>query len=152
MKQIASNKKAFFNYFIEDKFEAGIALVGSEVKSLRAGKCSLVDSFVSINGGEVFLKNCQISVYDKAASAFKPDEKRARKLLLSKEQIKKLEQKSKTKGYTIVPTKIYLNSKGLVKLEIALAKGKQMHDKKEVIKAKDIDREVARELSYNKKR
>jgi len=150
MKQIASNKKAYFNYFIEDTFEAGIVLEGSEVKSLREGKCSLAESFVTITGGEVFLKNCQITTYDKTAAAFKPEEKRPRKLLLRKDQIKKLDQKSKTKGYTIVPTKVYLSSKGFVKVEIALAKGKQLHDKKEVKKAKDIDREVARELAAKK--
>ena len=146
MKQIVSNKKAFFNYFIEDKFEAGIVLEGSEVKSLRGGKCSLVDSFVSIVNGELFLKGCQIPVYDKT-TAYKPDERRPRKLLMQREQIDRIILKSKVKGYTIVPTQIYLSKKGLVKVEIALAKGKLLHDKKEVIKERDLKKDAERQIA-----
>lgn len=147
MKIIAKNQKAFFNYFLEETFEAGIALEGSEVKSLRAGKCSLVDSFVSVHDGEVFLKHAQIQTYDNVATAFKPDEKRERKLLLSKSQIKKLDLKQKTKGYTVVPVKIYFNAKGLVKVEIALARGKQLHDKKNTIKERDMNRDQSRQVA-----
>lgn len=150
MKIIAKNQKAFFNYFLEETFEAGIALEGSEVKSLRAGKCSLVDSFVSVHEGEVFLKHAQIQAYDNVATAFKPDEKRERKLLLSKSQIKKLDLKQKTKGYTVVPVKIYFNAKGLVKVEIALARGKQLHDKKNTIKERDINRDQNRQIADTK--
>lgn len=143
MKEIVNNKKAFFNYFIEDKFEAGIALKGCEVKSLRQGKCSLVDAYISIIGGEIFLKNCEIPNYSLSTS-YKPDPRRVRKLLMNKAEIVKLDQKAKTKGYTIVPTKVYFNDRGIVKVQIALAKGKMLHDKRDVMRQRDLDREAQR--------
>ena len=138
------NKKANFDYFIEDKFEAGIVLEGSEVKSLRNGEASLLDSFVFLRGGEVYLKNMYIKSY-KQSSAFTPDERRDRKLLLSKREILKLERQTKEKALTIIPTKVYFKG-NLVKVEIATAKGKKLYDKRETIKRREQDREVARKL------
>ena len=144
-KIIADNKKAYFDYYIENKFEAGIVLIGSEVKSVRKGAVNLKDSYVRINGGEVFLMGAHISRYDKADTLNKIDETRTRKLLLNKSEIAKLERSVKIKGYTIVPTKMILKD-NFVKLEIALAKGKELHNKKEVLKEKDIKRETERVL------
>ncbi len=144
MQLIVNNKKANFEYFIEDKFEAGIVLEGSEVKSLRNGEASLLDSFVFLRGGEVYLKNMYIKSY-KQSSAFTPDERRDRKLLLSKREILKLERQTKEKALTIIPTKVYFKG-NLVKVEIATAKGKKLYDKRETIKRREQDREVARKL------
>lgn len=137
---IANNKKVYHEYFIEDTFEAGIVLVGCEVKSVKAGGISLVDSFVNIKNGEVFLKNTYIKPFEKT-TAFVPDARRDRKLLLSKREIQKLIRGTKEKGYTIVATKVYLK-KNLVKVEIALAKGKKLYDKKETLKQKSIEKEI----------
>ena len=142
METVAQNKKATFNYFLLDKFEAGIVLEGSEIKSLREHKCSLADSFVSIINNEVYLKNCEISVFKNVATAFKPNPKRIRKLLLNKLEIKKLNKLQGEKGLTIIPTKIYFNNKGLVKVEIASAKGKHIYDKKETLKNRALDVEA----------
>ncbi|MGN1227120.1 MAG: SsrA-binding protein SmpB [Christensenellales bacterium] len=144
MKLITKNKRAYFDYFIEDEYKAGIVLVGSEVKSIRDGHISLVQSFVSINNNEVFLKNAYIKNYDFAKS-FAPDEHRDRKLLLNKSEIIKISNKVKIKGYTIVPTKVFIEN-GLVKVGIALAKGKKNYDKKDCLKQKDLKRAVDREL------
>lgn len=144
MQLIVNNKKANFEYFIEDKFEAGIVLEGSEVKSLRNGEASLLDSFVFLRGGEVYLKNMYIKPY-KQSSAFSPDERRDRKLLLSKREILKLERQTKEKALTIIPTKVYFKG-NLVKVEIATVKGKKLYDKRETIKRREQDREVARKL------
>ena len=124
--------------------ECGIALAGSEVKSLRAGKVSLVGSFVSIHFGECFLKNCEIASYEK--SSFKLDIKRDRKLLLHKAEIKKLEQKVQEKGLTLVPSKIYFNDRGKVKVEICLCKGKNTVDKRVALKEKALKRDLQREF------
>ena len=137
---IANNKKVYHEYFIEDTFEAGIVLVGCEVKSVKAGGISLVDSFVNIKNGEVFLKNTYIKPFEKT-TAFVPDARRDRKLLLNKREIQKLIRGTKEKGYTIVATKVYLK-KNLVKVEIALAKGKKLYDKKETLKQKSIEKEI----------
>ena len=139
-KIIANNKKASFNYFLENRLEVGIVLVGSEVKSLRSGKVNIEDSYASNQNNEIILYNANISSYDKA-SYQNHDPKRPRKLLLHKLEIKKFIGKIKQKGYTIVPTSIYFNEKGLVKLEIALASGKKLHDKRQVIKDRDWQRE-----------
>lgn len=141
---IENNKKAYFEYFIEETFEAGIALEGCEVKSIRKGGISLKESFCSVTNGEVFLKNCHITPYDKG-STFNSDPRRDRKLLLNKAEIKKLFVKTKTKGYTIIPTKAYLKG-GRVKIEIALALGKHLYDKRESLKEKDIKRETDRQI------
>ena len=115
MKVISNNKKAFFDFFVSDLVEAGIVLEGCEVKSVRAGGVNLKDSFVVIKGGELFLKNAYIKTYDKTKD-FKPDERRSRKLLLNKSEIQKLERQVREKGFSIVPTKIYINDKGRVKI------------------------------------
>ena len=139
----ANNKKAFHNYFIQDLTEAGIALKGCEVKSVRAGGVSLLDSFVVIRGGEMFLKNAYIKPYEKA-TVFKEDERRSRKLLLHKSEIQKFERAVKEKGVTIVPTKIYIDTNGKVKVEIGIGKGKKLFDKRETMKEKVIKRDIER--------
>ena len=144
MKILTENREARHNYFLEQAFEAGIALVGSEVKSIRAGKANLKDSYVLIRNGEVFLLNCFISNFDKTGM-FKPDERRTRKLLLNKAEILKLERKTKEQGYTIVPTKMYLVG-DKVKVEIALAKGKKLYNKKEDKMKADLKRYAERQI------
>lgn len=144
MKIIDNNKKAYFDYFIEETIEAGIVLAGSEVKSIAAGHVNLRDSFCQIDNGEAWLKNCHITPYDKG-SFFNEDAKRNRKLLLHKAQIDKIIGKIKTKGYTLVPTKIYFSA-NRVKIEIGLAKGKQNFDKRAVLKEKEVTRTINREL------
>jgi SsrA-binding protein len=144
MKIIATNKKAHFEYFLQDFYQAGIVLVGSEVKSIRNGSVSINDSFVHISNGEVYLKNAFIKNYEKS-SEFLPDEKRDRKLLLKKKEIIKLSQQVKVKGYSLIPTKIYFNA-SFAKLEFALAKGKKLYDKKQTIKERDIARSMKNEI------
>ncbi len=144
-KLIADNKKAYFDYYIEDKFQAGLVLEGVEIKSVRAGKVNLKDSYVMIKNGEVFLMGAHIAEYEKADGLNKVDTRRTRKLLLTKSEIRKLERKVNIKGYTIVPTKMYL-SHNLAKLEIAVAKGKELYNKKDSLKEKDIKRETDRML------
>lgn len=144
MKVIANNKKAFFDFFVSDLVEAGIVLEGCEVKSVRAGGASLADSFVQIKNGEMFLKNAYIKPYEKTSS-FKPDERKTRKLLLNRSEIQKFERLTKEKGFTIIATKIYLNDAGRVKVEIGLAKGKKLYDKRASLKEKSIKREIERE-------
>ena len=145
MKVVSNNKKAFYNYFVSDLVEAGIVLEGCEVKSVRAGGASLTDSFVVVKNGEMFLKNAYIKPYEKT-SAFKPDEKRTRKLLLNKSEIQKFERLVKEKGFSIVPTKIYFNKTGKVKVEIGLAKGKKLYDKRATAAARDAKRDIDRAL------
>jgi SsrA-binding protein len=144
-KIIAKNKKAFFNYDLLETFEAGISLLGSEVKSIRKGQISLKESYAELRDGEVFLLHCHISPYE-AANRFNHEPRRERKLLLHKREIKRLTGKIKEKGLTLVPTKVVINAKGKVKVEISLAKGKRTYQKKEVIKERDIQREVRSEL------
>ena len=139
VKLIASNKKAYFEYFLSDFIEAGLVLQGSEIKSLRYNGCSLKDSYITIKNGEAFILGMHIAPYEKG-SVFNHEATRTRKLLLHKKEIEKLLSKVKEKGFTIVCTKVYL-SKGRAKLEIALAKGKALYDKRETQKKKDIDRE-----------
>lgn len=144
MKILTENREARHNYFLEQAFEAGIVLVGSEVKSIRAGKANLKDSYVILRGGEVWLLNAFISNFDKTGM-FKPDEKRTRKLLLNRAEILKLERKTKEQGYTIVPTKMYFVG-DKVKIEIALAKGKHLYDKKEDKMKSDLKRYAERQI------
>ena len=144
MKLIANNKKAFHDYFIEDTYEAGIALAGTEVKSLRMGKCSIKEAFIRIENGEVFIYGMHISPYEKG-NIFNKDPLRVRKLLLHKSQIQKLIGNSAEKGYTIVPLQVYF-SNGRAKIEIGLAKGKKLYDKRQDIAKKDQRREVEREF------
>jgi len=141
-KVLCKNSKARHNYFLEDFFETGIVLIGGEVKSLRNGKGNLSDSYVSVKEGEVFILNFHISPY-LFATEEKQDPLRRRKLLLHKSEIKKLIGKMTREGYTIIPTKVYLKD-GKIKVEIALAKGKKLYDKREAIKKKDMERETAR--------
>ena len=144
MKLITENRDARHNYFLESPIEAGIVLVGCEVKSLRQNHANLKDSYVIIRGREVFLLNCFISTFDKTG-AFIPDTKRTRKLLLNKSEILKLERKTKEQGYTIVPTKMYFKD-DKVKVEIALAKGKKLYDKKEDKMKSDLKRYAERQM------
>ncbi len=145
MNIIASNKKAYHNYEIVERFEAGIALVGSEVKSVREGRISLKDSYGEVRNGEVFLLQAHISPYE-PANRFNHDPLRERKLLLHRQEIKRLIGKIREKGYTLIPTKVVLNDKGKVKVEISLAKGKRAYEKKQAIKERDLDREMRAEL------
>jgi SsrA-binding protein len=145
MKVIATNKKAYHNYEIFDSYEAGIYLLGSEVKSIREGKISLKEGYAEIKRGEVYLLNCNISPYA-PANRFNHEPRRERKLLLHRRQIKRLIGKTKEKGFTLVPTKVLINDKGKVKVEIALAKGKRAYQKKEAIKERDLERELRAEI------
>ena len=137
MQIIANNKKAFFEYFILEKIEAGIQLTGSEVKSLRAGKASIKEAYAETKKGQLFLINADISHYDKATSYSKIESKRVRKLLVHKKEISKFQGKIEKEGMTIIPLKIYFNKKGIAKIEIAIAKGKKLYDKRESKKKRD---------------
>ena len=143
-KLIANNKKAYHDYFIEDTYEAGIALVGTEVKSLRMGKCSIKEAFVGLDGDEVYVYRMNISPYEKG-NIFNKDPLRPKKLLLHKKEIEKLLSKMKEKGFTIVPVEVYFKG-SLVKVEIALAKGKKLYDKRADIAKKDQKREAQRDF------
>ena len=144
MKTLASNKQAFHEYFVVESLECGINLIGCEVKSLRDGEVNLKDSFVFIKNGNAFLKNTYIKPYEKGSFS-NVDSRRDRRLLVHKKEIERLKSKSQEKGYSIVPLKVYLKD-SLIKVEIALVKGKQLFDKKETIKRKDIERDTAREV------
>ena len=145
MKIIAVNKTAGFEYFIEEKYEAGIVLEGSEVKSLRKNNCSLNDSFCFVRKGEVTLKNMHIAVYDKSGAFNTRDSRRDRRLLLHKAEISKIVGKVNEKGYTLVPLRVYFE-KSLVKVEVALCRGKHTYDKKRTLKEKDIARDKDRQI------
>lgn len=145
MKIIAENREAYFEYFVEDKFEAGISLDGGEVKSIRAGNVSLKDAYCSVFRGEMWIKGMHIAVYDKGGSFNVKDSRRDRRLLLHKSEITKLLGKMQEKGYTVVPLKLYYKQ-ALIKAELGLCKGKHTYDKKQSLKEKDLDRSVAREL------
>ena len=142
-KVVADNRKARFNYQIGEVFEAGVALTGSEVKSLRAGKATIAEAYADARGGEIWLINSNIPEYLQA-SRFNHAPKRARKLLLHKRQINKLIGAVEREGYTVVPLKLYFNAKGRAKIEIALARGKKLHDKRETMKKRSWERERGR--------
>ena len=144
IKLIANNKKAHHDYFLEEKYEAGVELHGTEVKSLRMGKCSIKESFIRIENGEVFIYGMHISPYEKG-NIFNKDPLRVRKLLLHKSEINKLIGKTKEKGMAIVPLKVYFKG-SLVKVEIGLAKGKKLYDKRQDIAKKDQRREAERDF------
>ncbi|MDD4518821.1 MAG: SsrA-binding protein SmpB [Limnochordia bacterium] len=144
IKVISENRKARHDYHIEETFEAGIVLTGTEVKSLRLGRANLKDSYAGVETGEVFLYNCHISTYDQG-NRFNHEPKRKRKLLLHKREINRLIGQTKQKGYTLVPLRLYF-SRGLVKVELALAKGKRSFDKREDIAKRDAQRQIARAL------
>lgn len=139
------NRSAYYTYFIDDTFDAGIVLTGTEVKSLRAGKASFNDSYCIIHHGEVWLKSLHIAEYSHGTVNNHPP-LRDRKLLLQKREIRKIEAKLKEKGYTLVPLRIYFNEKNLVKVQLGLGKGKKLHDKRESIKQRDAEREMKRYL------
>jgi SsrA-binding protein len=144
VKLIANNKKAYHDYFIEDKYEAGISLAGTEVKSLRQGKCSIKESFIRIEKGEVFIYGMHVSPYEKG-NIFNKDPLRVKKLLLHKYEINKIAGKIAEKGYTLVPLQVYFRG-SLVKVELGLARGKKLYDKRQDIAKKDQKREAEREF------
>ena len=147
IKLIANNKKAFHDYFIEEKYEAGISLAGTEVKSLRQGKCSIKEAWVSIDKGEAFICGMNISPYEKG-NIFNKDPLRVRKLLLHKTEIRKLDQASQAQGYTLVPLEVYFKH-GKVKVQIGLAKGKKLYDKRESTAKRDQQREAMRDYKVS---
>lgn len=146
-KLIANNKKAYHDYFIEEKYEAGISLAGTEVKSLRMGRCSIKEAFIRIEHDEVFVYNMHISPYEKG-NIFNKDPLRVRKLLLHRQEIRKIQGHITQKGYTIVPLSVYF-SDSLVKVEIGLAKGKKLYDKRQDIAKKDQRREAERKFKVS---
>jgi|JI10StandDraft_1071094.scaffolds.fasta_scaffold1386380_1 SsrA-binding protein len=146
MKIVAQNKKALFDYEILERLEAGIVLTGDEVKSLRAGKASLVGAFATIHDGQLFLLNCNITPYAKAYLTKKEDATKSRKLLLNRKEINRLIGDISRKGITIVALKIYFNDRNYAKVELGIAKHKKAANKKESIKERDIKRETSREL------
>lgn len=139
------NRSAYYEYFIDDTFTAGIALLGTEVKSLREGKASFNDSYCVLHQGELFIRSFHIAEYSHG-TVNNHDPIRERKLLLNRRELKKLESRTKEKGYTIIPLKLFFNDKNLVKMEIGLAKGKKLHDKRDTIRQRDTDREIKRYL------
>jgi len=139
------NKSATFEYFIEDKFDAGMVLTGTEVKSLRDGRVSFNDSYCLIDRGEMYVKGLHIADYSFGSYSNHPPV-RDRKLLLKKKEISRITQKLKDKGFTIIPLKIYFNERGFAKIQIGLAKGKKLHDKRDSIKQRETDREIKRYL------
>ncbi len=143
-KLVANNKKAYHDFFIEEKYEAGLVLHGTEVKSLRMGKCSIKEAFIRLENGEAFIYGMHISPYEKG-NIFNKDPLRVRKLLLHKQQIRKLIGNSSEKGYTVVPLQVYF-SDGRAKIEIGLAKGKKLYDKRQDIAKKDQKRETEKEF------
>lgn len=149
MKIVATNKKAFHDYFVIDSFEAGINLVGCEVKSVRAGEVNLKDSYAVIRGGQLVLVSAYIKNYDKGSFS-NVDSRRDRRLLMHRQEIMRLLGKVKEKGFSLVPLKMYLNG-SLVKMEIGLVKGKQLYDKKKAIAEKDAERDKQRQLADMKR-
>ena len=145
MKTVAQNKKAYHNYFLDDKLEVGLELQGWEVKSIRAANVNMADSFIYFKDDEAYLKNLHISPYE-FARASEQEPRRDRRILLHRHQIAKYHKAVTQKGVTCIATKIYLTKRGLVKAEIALATGKQLHDKKQVLKERDLAREAERTL------
>lgn len=144
IKLVANNKKAYFDYFIEDKYEAGVALHGTEVKSIRMGKCSIKESYIKIEDGEVFIYGMHVSPYEKG-NIFNKDPMRIKKLLMHKYEINKLNGKLQQKGLTLVPLQVYLKG-GLVKVEVGLARGKKLYDKRESLAKKEMKREAEKEF------
>ena len=138
-----NNRKAYFEYQIEAKYIAGMVLYGTEIKSIRASKVSFNDSYCIFNEGELFVKSLHIAEYN-MGTHYNHDPLRERKLLLQKKELRKLENKIKEKGYTIVPLKIFISEKGFAKIEIGLGKGKKLYDKRETIKSRESDRDVKR--------
>lgn len=145
MKLISQNKKARHEYFIEDTYEAGIVLIGTEVKSIRLGKVNIKEAYAEIKDGEAFIVGMNISPYE-MGNRFNADPLRTRKLLLKKKEISKLIGLTKRDGYTLVPTKVYISDNGYVKVEIAVAKGKKLHDKRQTIAKRDAEMNIRKQL------
>lgn len=141
------NKRASFEYYLVERLVAGIQLNGTEIKSIRTGKVSLADAYCQFVDGELFVKEMHIAEYA-LGTHYNHDPKRERKLLLNRRELKKLENKTKEKGFTIIPTLLFINERGLAKLEIALARGKHFYDKRDTLKKKDIQREIDRDSKY----
>jgi SsrA-binding protein len=148
-KVVATNRKAFHDYFIEERYEAGILLQGTEVKSLREGRVNLQDSYASVRGSEMFLHQCHISPYSHG-NIMNHDPTRVRKLLLHKAEIHKLLGKTQQKGLTLIPLRIYFSKRGYAKVELGLAKGKKLYDRRETIKTREAGREVQRAIKERK--
>jgi SsrA-binding protein len=146
---VATNRKAYHDYFIEEKYEAGILLQGTEVKSLREGRVNLQDSYASVRGTEIFLHQCHISPYSHG-NLMNHEPTRVRKLLLHKMEIHKLLGKTQQKGLTLIPLRIYFSKRGYAKVELGLAKGKKLYDRRESIKAREAGREVERAIKERK--
>jgi SsrA-binding protein len=147
-KLIANNKKAYHDYFIDETYEAGIALHGTEVKSMRLGKCSIKESFIRIENGEVYFYGMHVSPYEKG-NLFNKDPLRVKKLLLHREEINKLQGRIKEKGYTLVPLEVYFNE-GKVKVEIGLARGKKLYDKREADAKRDAERKMEKAIKASR--
>ena len=147
MKLVANNKKAYHDYFIEEKYECGIELFGTEVKSIRMGKCSIKEAYVSIDHGEAFIEGMNISPYEKG-NIFNREPLRKRRLLLHKREILKLAGQVQAKGYTLMPLQVYCKN-GRVKIEIGLARGKKLYDKRQDIRKKDMKREMERDYKVS---
>lgn len=145
MKIVATNKTAYHNYEILESFEAGISLVGSEVKAIREGRISLKESYAEVRDGDIVLVKCHISPYE-AANIFNHDPLRVRRLLLHKREIRRLTGKIRERGLTLVPTKVMFNDRGKVKIELGLARGKREYEKRDVLKKRDTDREIRAEI------
>ncbi len=137
------NKQAYFQYELIDRFVAGIVLKGTEIKSIREGKVNLQDGYCYLNNGELFAKGIHISPYEQGTH-YNHEAARERKLLMKRSELRKLDGKVEEKGFTLIPTRLFVNERGLAKLEIALARGKKLHDKRESIKERDVNRELAR--------
>lgn len=143
---VAKNKKAYFDYFLEEKFEAGLVLKGSEIKGIRAGRVNLKDSFIRFVQGEAFLFNTHIGRLETTHHFYGHEERGSRKLLLHKKQIVKMVKAVEKDGYTVVPLELYFNDRNIVKIQIAIAKGKQLHDKRNDLKEKDMKRDIERSM------
>lgn len=144
-KLIANNKKARYEYFVEETFEAGIVLVGTEVKSVRAGKISIKEAYAEVKDGELFMKNAHVAPYE-LGNRFNVDPLRIRKLLLHKREIKKLLGLSTQEGYTLIPLQVYINDRGLIKVQVGVCKGKKLYDKRESMAKKDVERRLQKEF------
>jgi SsrA-binding protein len=145
VKVVAINKRARYDYSVEESFECGISLLGTEVKSIKDGKLSFPDAFAEVRGGEIWMRNFHISEYPFSSAAFQHDPDRQKKLLLHAQEIKRIDRRSREKGYTLVPLSVYLK-RGLVKVELGLCKGKKMYDKRADIRERDLDRDMRREF------
>jgi SsrA-binding protein len=143
---IAKNKKAYHDYHIQEKFEAGIVLKGSEIKAIRAGRVNLKDSFIRIVNNEAFLFNAHIGLLDTTHHYYRHEERGSRKLLLHKKEIEKLQSAVEKEGLTVVPLQLYFSRKNIVKIQIAIAKGKKLHDKRQDLKEKDMKRDIERAM------